>query len=136
MRRFADFIMIPFLIFVVVVVAVVGFKFLLLAITLVAQILVGLGKYAVDGFPDDLASLFSNPIRVIALPIAIGLMIALGYWGLNHMNQGSNNFVRGREMGKRTNKSSHRGSDRPSSRGREKNSLPAPTTRKNPKPRR
>ena len=136
MRKFTDFIMIPFVIFALVVLAVMGFKFLLLAITLVSGVLVGLGTYAVNGFPADLASLFSDPIRVIALPIAIGLMIALGYWGLNQMNEGSNNFVRGRQMGNRTKKSSHRGSNRPSTRGPEKKSLPVPTTRKNVRPRR
>ncbi len=108
-----------------------GFKFLLLAITLVSGVLVGLGTYAVNGFPDDLASLFSDPIRVMALPIAIGLMIALGYWGLNHMNEGSNNFLRGRQMGERSRRGSRRGSNRPSSQGPEKKSLPVPTTRKN-----
>ncbi len=136
MRKFTDFIMIPFVIFALVVLAVMGFKFLLLAITLVSGVLVGLGTYAVNGFPDDLASLFSDPIRVIALPIAIGLMIALGYWGMNHMNEGSNNFVRGRQMGNRTRKAPHRGSNRPSTRDPEKRSLPAPTTRKNGRPRR
>ena len=131
MRKFTDFIMIPFVIFALVVLAVMGFKFLLLAITLVSGVLVGLGTYAVNGFPDDLASLFSDPIRVIALPIAIGLMIALGYWGLNHMNEGSNNFLRGRQMGERSRRGSRRGSNRPSSQDSKREPLPRPSTRQN-----
>ena len=131
MRKFTDLIMIPFVIFALVVLAVMGFKFLLLAITLVSGVLVGLGTYAVNGFPDDLASLFSDPIRVIALPIAIGLMIALGYWGLNHMNEGSNNFLRGRQMGERSRRGSRRGSNRPSSQDSKREPLPRPSTRQN-----
>ncbi len=136
MRRFSDLMMIPFLIFAMVVLAVMGFKLLLLAITLVSRVLVGLGTYAVNGFPNDLASLFSDPIRMVALPIAIGLMIALGYWGLNSIYLGSDNFVRGRQMGKRTKRGSPRGSDRPSTWGPEKKTLPRPSTRPNPKSRR
>ena len=131
MRRIADFIMIPFIIFALLVVAVVGFKFLLFAITLVARILAGLGTYAVNGFPDDLAYLFSDPIKVIALPIAIGLVIALSYCGFHNMNMGSDNFIRGRQMGKRTRRDPRRGSNRPSTLGTEKKPLPGPSTRKN-----
>ncbi len=130
MKRISDFIIIPFIIFVLLVVAVVGFKVLLFAITLVARILVGLGTYAVNGFPDDLAYLFSDPIKIIALPIAIGLVIALGYCGLN-MDTGSDNFIRGRRMGKRPRRDPHRGSNRPSTLSTEKKSLPAPSIRKN-----
>ena len=136
MRRISDFIIIPFIIFVLLVVAVVGFKVLLFAITLVARILVGLGTYAVNGFPDDLAYLFSDPIKIIDLPIAIGLMIALGYCGFNNMNQGSSNFVRGRQMGDRSRRGSRRGSNRPSSQDSKREPLPSPSTRQNGRRRR
>lgn len=144
MRKFADLVMIPFIIFVLVVLAVLGFKCLLLASTMVTRILVGLGKYAVNEFPIDLASMFSDPIRVIALPIAVGLMIFLGYIGLEYMGRESDNFIRGRQMGKRTtrgshlglHRDSHRSSDRPSTRRFEKKSLPRPLTRPNPRSRR
>ncbi len=115
--RWLVYVLLPFVLFAVVVIAMIVFQLLIFATRLVEAMLIGIAKYMNLKFLDDVAVLFDNPVRVFAIPIAVGLMIVFGYFLIHELlkdYQGqADGFVRGRSIDNRSR--SRRPSKRPSS---------------------
>lgn len=119
-NRWLDYVLLPFVLFAVVVVALIVFQLLIFATRLVEAILIVIAKYMNLKFLDDVAVLFDNPVRVFAIPIAVGLMIVFGYILIHEFlkdYQGqADGFVRGRNLDTRSrSRRPSRESKRPSS---------------------
>lgn len=136
MRRLSEFLMVPFAIFVVVVLLlVVAFKLFSGTTHFVANVILSLINYITSTFAEDLISLFSSSVMIVALPIAAGSVIFLWQMMQHDNSRPTDSFVRGRRLEARRPGSSRSSSGRPSSQPIDQPSLPRPSTRPNRRPR-
>lgn len=101
MNRWTGMLMIPLLVFVTILAVWGGTILVIGSAAVIAVILKNFTTWLFLTLPVLLTRTFSDPWKVISLPIAVGLIIVVGYYlWLDFVNSNQLQVLRGRELGK------------------------------------
>ena len=111
MNRYLEMLLIPLIIFVAALFASFGILVLFGSATIVGAILKAITNWLLTEFPFLVSQTLNDPWKVLALPIAVGIVILFYQWAIEEFWKGSEAPVlRGRRMG---DSRSHRNRSRP-----------------------
>lgn len=100
MNRWISVLMAPFLALVAILVVWGATNLLFLSAGVIANVLRAFLGWMVGTLPRMIVTTFSDPWKIAALPMAVGVVILVGWWAWNDLTNGSRSQVlRGRELG-------------------------------------